>query len=53
MIQQWQIFVDGEFKAVVRSITEEGAIEFWYLQFGGASKYSGISRDSITAVKVD
>lgn len=52
MIFQWQIFVDGEFKATVSSITEQGAIDFWYMHFGGASKYTGLGRDQIEAIRI-
>ncbi|MCP4832607.1 MAG: hypothetical protein GY886_10390 [Gammaproteobacteria bacterium] len=52
MIFQWQIFVDGVFRATVSSINEQGAIDFWYMHFGGASKYTGIGRDQIKAVRI-
>ena len=52
MIHQWQIFVNGEFRAVVRSLTEQGAIDFWFMHFGSASKYTGIGRDQIEAIKI-
>ena len=52
MIFTWQIFVDGSFRATVNSITEQGAIDFWFNHFGGASKYSGIGRDQVKAVRL-
>ena len=52
MIFQWQIFVDGEFRATVSSITEQGAIDFWFNHFGGASRYTGIGRDQIEAIRL-
>ena len=52
MIHQWQIFVDGEYRATVRSLTKQGAIDFWFMHFGSASKYTGIGRDQIEAVRV-
>ena len=52
MIHQWQIFVNGEFRAVVRSLTEQGAIDFWFNHFGSASKYTGVGRDQIEAIRI-
>ncbi len=52
MIHTWQIFVQGRFRATVRSITEQGAIDFWFNHFGSASKYSGVGRDQIRAIKI-
>ena len=52
MIFTWQIFVDDRFRATVRSMTEEGAIDFWFMHFGSASKYSGVGRDQIKAIKI-
>ena len=52
MIFQWQIFVNGENRCTVSSITEQGAIDFWFNHFGSASKYSGIGRDQIKAIKI-
>ena len=52
LIYQWQIFVNGENRCTVSSITEQGAIDFWFMHFGSASKYSGIGRDQIEAVRL-
>ena len=52
MIYNWQIFVDGRFRATVRSMTEQGAIDFWFMHFGSASKYTGVGRDQIEAIKI-
>ena len=51
MIFQWDIYVDGKFKGIVGSMTEQGAIKSWYMTCGSASRYSGIGYDQITAVK--
>ena len=52
MIHTWQIFVDDRFRATVRSMTEQGAIDFWFMHFGSASKYTGVGRDQIKAIQV-
>jgi hypothetical protein len=52
MIYTWEIYVAGEYRATVRSITKNGAIDFWFNHFGSASKYTGIGRDQIEAVRV-
>lgn len=52
MIHTWQIYVDDKFRATVKSMTEQGAIDFWFMHFGSASKYTGIGRDQIRAVKI-
>jgi len=52
MIFQWQIFITGEKRCTVSSITEQGAIDFWFNHFGSASKYSGIGRDQVEAVRL-
>ena len=49
MIYLWNIFVDGEFRCTVGSMTEYGAIQSYWNRHGSASRYSGISYDSITA----
>jgi hypothetical protein len=51
VIFQWQIFVNGENRCTVRSITEQGAIDFWFNHLGGASKYTGVGRDQVKAVR--
>jgi len=52
MIFQWQIFVNGENRGTVKSITKQGAIDFWFKHFGSASRYSGIGPDQIEAVRL-
>ena len=47
----WNIFVNGVFYGTARSITRRGAIDQFYNKHGGASKYSGIAYNSITAEK--
>ena len=51
MIFTWQIFVDDRFRATVSSMNEQGAIDFWFNHFGSASKYSGVGRDQVKAVR--
>lgn len=51
MIKHWNIYVDGKFMGCISCITEQGAIDKFYNLYGGASKYSGISRDSIEAIR--
>lgn len=51
MIYLWSIYVDGQLRATVGAMTEQSAINKYFNQFGGASRYSGISRDSIEAVR--
>lgn len=48
MIYLWNVFVDGTFYGVVRSMTEQGAIDAFFNRFGSASRYTGIGRDQIT-----
>ena len=52
MIFQWQIFVNGENRGTVKSITKQGAIDFWFNHFGSANRYSGIGPDQIEAVRL-
>ena len=52
MIYTQQIFVQGRFRATVRSMTEQGAIDFWFNHFGSASKYTGVGRDQIEAIRI-
>ena len=52
MIFQWQIIINGENRGTVKSITKQGAIDFWFNHFGSASGYSGIGRDQIKAVRL-
>lgn len=47
----WNIFVNGVFYGTAQSLTRKGAIDQFYSQHGGASKYSGIAYNSITAEK--
>ena len=49
MIYIWEIFVDNKSKGFVRSMTEYGAREAYYMQYGSASRYSGIGMDQIEA----
>ena len=52
MIFIWEIFVNGESKGYVRSMSEYSAREQYYMKHGGASRYSGTGMDSIKAVRV-
>jgi hypothetical protein len=52
MIFIWEIFVNGVSKGYVRSISESGAREQYYMKHGGASRYSGTGMNSIKAVRV-
>lgn len=51
MIYTWKIYVNGEYKGDVRSITEYHARNWYYMKQGGASRYSGVGMQHITAVK--
>ena len=52
MLYTWKIVVDGVVKATVRSITEHGAIDQYYMTYGSASAYSGLGRRNISAIKI-
>ena len=52
MIYTWEIFVDNKSKGFVRSMTEYGACEAYYMKHGSASRYSGIGMNQIEARKV-
>jgi len=52
MINTWEIFVHGISKGFVRSISEYHARQWYYMNHGSGSRYSGISFDEIKAVKV-
>jgi hypothetical protein len=52
MLYTWKIVVDGEVKGVVRSTTEQGAIDQYYMTYGSASAYSGLGRRNISAIKI-
>jgi hypothetical protein len=51
MIKHWNIYVEGKFMGMVSCITEQGAIDKFFNLYGSASKYSGISRDNIEAIR--
>ena len=51
MIYHWNIYVNDKFMGCISSLTEQSAIDKFYSIYGGASKYSGISRDSIVAIR--
>ena len=53
MLYTWSILVDGVIKATVRSISEQGAIQQFYMTYGSASRYSGIGLGQIKAVRVN
>ena len=52
MIYIWEIFVKGVSKGYVRSMTENGAREQYYMKHGGASLYSGVGLNQVSAVRV-
>ena len=52
MMFLWAVKVNGITHAIVPSISEQAAIELFYIKQGGASRYSGIAHDSITATRV-
>ena len=52
MIYTWKIFVNGEYKCDIRSMSEYHARHWYYMKHGGASKYSGIGFDQIKAIRV-
>lgn len=52
MIFTWEIFVKGVSKGYVRSISQSGARDQYYMQHGGASRYSGVGLNQIKAVRV-
>lgn len=51
MIHEWEIFVDGESKGFADGVTEYGVIQQYFMQYGGAGKYTGIGFDQIEAIK--
>ena len=48
----WNRIVNGQNRCTVSSITEQGAIDFWFNHFGSASKYTGVGRDQVKAVRL-
>ena len=52
MIFIWEIFVKGQSKGYVHSMSEYSAREQYYMQHGGASAYSGLSLHQIEAKRV-
>ena len=52
MIYIWEIFVKGESKGFVRTMTEHQARYQYYMKHGGASAYSGLGLDQIEAKRV-
>jgi len=53
MLYTWSILIDGVIKATVRSVSEQGAIQQYYMTYGSASRYSGIGLGQIKAVRVN
>ena len=53
MLYTWSILVDGVMVATVRSISEQGAIQQYYMTYGSASRYSGIGLGKLSAVRVN
>jgi hypothetical protein len=52
MIYLWEIFVEGVSKGYIRAFSENSAIDHYYMKYGSASKYTGLGRNQITAVRV-
>ena len=51
IIWMWEIYVDDKQRGLVASSTEQGAIDVWFKIYGSASKYTGVGRDQIKAVR--
>ena len=52
MIYTWEIFVEGKSQGTLESMTELGAVEQFYMKFGGPSRYTGLTINNIVAVRV-
>lgn len=52
MIYTWEIFVEGKSQGTLQSMTEQGAVEQFFMKFGGPSKYTGLGYNQIEAVRV-
>ena len=53
MMKYYRVFKDGTpVNGVVRAINEKDAINQVYMKLGSASRFSGMSRDSLVATEV-